>query len=554
MRHFAEQNLAPKYAQLIIAFRYAPPPHLRCSVCKRASVGRWRCAHCVGLRDYCTGCLRQSHANHPFHFVGWWTGQHYRRAWLRDAGVCIQLCPNTGPGECCPANPGLNPDLSALDEKEPKAYGKSGKSAIPTTDMFGFRTLVVAHIDGIHGLGVGFCKCEGHVPEDEQLLRYGGLYPASQDRPSTAFTLQFLEYRHVDDVVCKTTAQAHMRKIRRCTEPDEPRLAPNRYGETLVVSRQYECIKNLVDLGYASQPLQGWKAPPAGGLVWKCVVCPRMTPEFNNLPKAWQDDPEEWRKFVSLAYDGNFSGDHTISRRPGNNVPLFPGTGMFEHPATMEKHMEKAVDNRDLRRMDPSLCHDHRAAAGVGKTRSKVVDIKGIGSWACSRHGCFCAGATNNFTLGESQHPVDKSLSNAFHHTITQQITRVQLLYDIWCRYGVHVRERFRQSGLDWPKFRELLQGVGVWHIYGHVFECLRRFSPGYSPRSGIVDGEILETLWSLLNAILQSCRGMSLAAREEKINTHMNDINYRKIIEMGKTTVLKSFMCLRSLPQSVLS
>lgn len=133
------------------------------------------------------------------------------------------------------------------------------------------------------------------------------------------------------------------------------------------------------------------------------------------------------------------------------------------------------------------------------------------------------------------QHPVDKSLDSAFHQTITEYIARVQLLYDIWCRYGVHVKRRFQHSGLDWPKFRELLQGVGVWHIYGHVFECFRRFSPNYSPRSGIVDGEILETLWSLLNSILQSCRGMSLAAREEKINMHMNDINYRKTVEMGE-------------------
>ena len=131
---------------------------------------------------------------------------------------------------------------------------------------------------------------------------------------------------------------------------------------------------------------------------------------------------------------------------------------------------------------------------------------------------------------------MDRSLSSAFHHTITDQIARAQLLYDIWCRYGVHLRKRFKHSGLDWPKFRELLQGVGVWHIYGHVSECFRRFAPQYSPRSGIVDGEILETLWSLLNSILQSCRGMSLAAREEKINLHMNDINYRKTVEMGKS------------------
>lgn len=144
------------------------------------------------------------------------------------------------------------------------------------------------------------------------------------------------------------------------------------------------------------------------------------------------------------------------------------------------------------------------------------------------------------------QHPVDHSLCKAFGHTVTEQIRRAQLLYDIWCRYGVHLKERFRHSGLEWPEFRELLQGVGVWHIYGHVFECYRRFSPLYSPRAGIVDGEILETLWALLNSILQSCRGMSLAAREEKINMHMNDVNHGKIIRMGKSCRQLTCLCPR--------
>ena len=136
--------------------------------------------------------------------------------------------------------------------------------------------------------------------------------------------------------------------------------------------------------------------------------------------------------------------------------------------------------------------------------------------------------------IKNSQHPVDKGLSNAFKHTITDQITRVQLLYDIWCRYGVHLKERFRHSGLQWPKFRELLQGVGVWHIYGHVFDCFRRFSPSYSPRSGIVDGEILETLWATLEKLASNTRSMSPAHRQEVLDLLMNDMNWKKIIQLG--------------------
>ncbi|VDC00266.1 unnamed protein product [Peniophora sp. CBMAI 1063] len=428
----------------------------------------------------------------------------------------------------------------------PGMVRQAGRSAIPTKDLYGFKTMIIVHSDSIHGIGVAVCRCPGAPTVDQQLLRYGGLFPASPDDPSTAFTLQGLEHRAVDDVVCKTSAQSYMRKLRRCTEPQEPRLAPNRYHELNLVSRQYTAVQNIIDFGFATQTLEDWADPPSGGLVWKCVVCPRKTADFNNLPRKWEVDPEEWRLFVSMCYDGNFSGDHTISRCPGNNVPFFPGTGFFNHPDTVEEHMKHAVDDKALKRIIPDLdkedrpCHQHKAAATVGKNKSRVVDIKGIGSWACSRHGCLCANGTNNFDLGEAAHPVDLSLSTAFEHTITKQIRRVQLLYDIWCRYGVHLRKRFQYSGLEWPEFRELLQGVGVWHIYGHVFECYRRFAPIYSPRAGIVDGEILETLWALLNSILQSCRGMSLAAREEKINMHMNDVNHGKIIRMVETLVRK--------------
>ncbi|VDB85616.1 unnamed protein product [Peniophora sp. CBMAI 1063] len=590
LTQFKERNLGPKYAHLVITFRHAPPPGLRCHRCQKADVARWRCAHCMVKRDFCGPCLRDTHWQNPFHTVGYWTGRHYRRAWLRDAGLAIELCPNAAHGESCPTRPRPSIDFAALDGAAPPSYGsftvessppttddggdcpltsvlnpdatvhlppafgdldegetedlelpgaasndgefqpigdddgyvagtdgegipepdiagvarERGRSSIPTKDIYGYRTLVIVHTDGIHGIGVGFCRCQGSPSDNEQLIKYGGLYPVTPDVPSTAFTLQFLEYRHIDDVVCKTTPQAHMRKIRRATEPEDFRLAPNRYPELLLVDRQFSAIKNLIDFGFASQPLASWKAPPAGGLVWKCVVCPRKTPDFSNIPKAWESNPQEWRKFISLCYDGNFSGDHTISRNPGNNVPLYPGTGMFEHPDIVRAHSAKAVDDKDLRRIYPDL------VCGVA-----------LEQW-------------------DYQDPVDKSLDSAFQQTITTHITRIQLLYDIWCRYGVHLKKRFKHSGLNWPEFREVLQGVGVWHLYGHVPECHRRFSPSYSPRSGIVDGEILETLWSLLNAVLQSCRGMSLAAREEKINIHMNDINYRKIVGMVGTLVRK--------------
>ena len=47
-------------------------------------------------------------------------------------------------------------------------------------------------------------------------------------------------------------------------------------------------------------------------------------------------------------------------------------------------------------------CNKHLAAQVTGKTRDKVTDIKGIGAWACARHGGFLVGGTCNYDLGEA--------------------------------------------------------------------------------------------------------------------------------------------------------
>lgn len=108
---------------------------------------------------------------------------------------------------------------------------------------------------------------------------------------------------------------------------------------------------------------------------------------------------------------------------------------------------------------------------------------------------------------------------------------RLVLGYDIWCQYGVHLLERFRRNPhLSWPEYLEELTGVvGAWHIFAHVRECFGRFSGMYVWGIGIIEMEILETLWSLINMMTEATRSMSRANREETINFYINDMNLKK-------------------------
>lgn len=95
----------------------------------------------------------------------------------------------------------------------------------PRQDARRLRVMLVGDVTHIHGIGVQFCCCPGARPRDEQLLEYG-IYPASQQRPSTGFTLHTLDYLRLDEVECKTAPEAYSRKLRRLTDSHDWRRVP----------------------------------------------------------------------------------------------------------------------------------------------------------------------------------------------------------------------------------------------------------------------------------------------------------------------------------------
>ena len=88
---------------------------------------------------------------------------------------------------------------------------------------------------------------------------------------------------------------------------------------------------------------------------------------------------------------------------------------------------------------------------------------------------------------------------------------------------------------LDWPFPRAPVRAVGVWHIYAHIRKCFARYNPLYVRRIGLIDGKILEVLWSGLNAILNACRSMSLGHRAETINDALNWLNRKKNVNASE-------------------
>ncbi|KZV58883.1 hypothetical protein PENSPDRAFT_566850, partial [Peniophora sp. CONT] len=195
----------------------------------------------------------------------------------------------------------------------------------------GLRIMVLSDVNHVHGLGVQFCACPGARPRDEQLIEYG-VYPASSERPSTGFTLHNLDYLRMDEMECKTTPESYTKKVRRLTDPHDWRSVANRYPETIRCDREYRACLALINHGFAHQVLEVWKDPGAADLVYRCVACPRPTGPFRNMPLGWETSPYAWGYQYAWNIDGNFEAQHTASRAAENNVFLYPGTAMFNHP------------------------------------------------------------------------------------------------------------------------------------------------------------------------------------------------------------------------------
>jgi len=75
-----------------------------------------------------------------------------------------------------------------------------------------------------------------------------------------------------------------------------------------------------------------------------------------------------------------------------------------------------------------------------------------------------------------------------------------------------------------------ILLSISLFHIGGHVWECFSHFSPSFITSTRQVDGEILESLWSVLNEISPSTQNWAtVASHIEMLDDHMGDSNFKK-------------------------
>jgi len=129
---------------------------------------------------------------------------------------------------------------------------------------------------------------------------------------------------------------------------------------------------------------------------------------------------------------------------------------------------------------------------------------------------------------------IDYSVCQALSYTDATEFAL--LIYDICCQWSLHFTERVSKS-----KFLSLCEGinitpaVGKFHLGAHIKECFFLFSLNFMEGSGQVDGEVMETLWAVLNKVSGMTRAMSGYHRQEMLDDYMNDGNWKKFVWSSK-------------------
>ncbi|KIK21570.1 hypothetical protein PISMIDRAFT_103870 [Pisolithus microcarpus 441] len=512
----------------------APPVPRICKICRKDGV--YRCPDCMHQLLLCTNCCRTMHEAHPFHRIQQWTGDFFEDCALHMTGLQLHL--GHGGAPCPSASGNEPPPLSgqsrhatackdgdqAKDDRQDTRPMDDGEwedeDNIPLhlRPPVGSKYLTIVDVTGVHFILVRPCQCLNAASYHMQLFR-AKLCPSMFDKPSTTFTFSVLDDFLRDNVECGTSGMNYYRKLCQVTSNVFPHLVLDRYWELLRVAQQWHLLKLLKWSGFEDNK----NCTKKGDLVLFCMACPQ--PGINVSTNANLD---QWKYTRMVVMDGNFKAEHMHERQPDDQVWLMDGRGFMVTNPPYQAYL-KATPHIT----EKSPCNNHKAINQASVSCGKL-NSTGVGATACTQHGCFYPHSIVDFQKGERQLNMDYSLANALSYNMTS-IDYVLCFYDINCAYMKNLRRHVDSSDLlHIPPSMRIMAGIGMWHVHGHKEECYMRYSPLFIKGSGWVNGEIIETLWSTLNIVSASTRGMTTPYRQELLDFQMNDSNFMKMIRMG--------------------
>ncbi|KAF8221961.1 hypothetical protein L208DRAFT_1325044, partial [Tricholoma matsutake] len=493
-----------------------------CNHCSFNKQAIWRCVNCLLGRTPCRICMWVTHRQNPFHRIESWTGTHFHRAELWEVGTYLLVQHQTDQ-PICNALQFQMEYLETFEDMKDKAEQEPS-----TANALNNSYICVMHTNGIHPLAMVTCQCQGEhrIPLD---LVSSNLLPTSFNKIHTLFTMYVLDHFQLCNLELKASAYQFYQLIQHVTLPMRPGEVVNLYHELRCMSHLWRWMKRLKWAGYGHNQKDPLKPEP-GSLANFCPPCPQVG---INIPENWKDDENRFVfKHVFVA-DGNFKADHVRQKNSDTDIWLWDGAGMAPNQAEYKQFLQDAIEQ-----LTKAPCENKFLAIVNAFLASKACDRTGVAAIACAQHGCYTPNALVDLFWGEQQKNVAFAFLQALKTTRVDPQLGVMLIYDIVCQYIIYLLERI---GPHLSADLTIDQAIGLMHVHGHKDKCFFRYAPSFIPGSGIVAGEILESLWSSLNSIFPTVRTVTLPHRAEMLDNHAMDSNHKKMLGMTAMLCAKS-------------
>ncbi|KIK73054.1 hypothetical protein PAXRUDRAFT_179356, partial [Paxillus rubicundulus Ve08.2h10] len=319
---------------------------------------------------------------------------------------------------------------------------------------------------------------------------------------------------------CKMTAMSFFSKLLRLT----PKGTFDHYRELMQITRPWWYLALLQRSGIGHDGLNSLYFVMGK----QSLFCPACPQPGVNLPDDWEQVYPKWLVKLPYVVDGNFSAQHMKMKIPEDDISLSDGLAYMVDSSAYTDHISRMVEAKDR-----FTCQNHRAINAANASR-KFLRVTGIGATACARHGCFVPHSVVDFQNGEWFMNINYSICQALNHQ-SKGVHSAILAYDAACQWQIHFMKRVQDNiHLQVPEGMDIVAAVGKFHLSSHKLECYPQFSLNFMEGAGLMDGEIIETLWAPLNKIAPSAQAMSAAHREELYDDHILEENWKKMTAIG--------------------
>ncbi|KAG6809103.1 hypothetical protein H0H92_001589 [Tricholoma furcatifolium] len=459
----------------------------KCISCHGIDSGIFQCKDCLTREFYCSDCIVKTHVNVPLHRLQRWNGKFFESSSLYDLGLRVQLGHDGGP--------------CVLPEKGPSEF-------------------IILDLNGAHRVSIDYCGCSPSLLHKRTQILRAQWFPATQDRPRTAFTFSCLKFFHELTLQGKTTVYDFFKTLMRRTDNCQLGEMLCRYQE---FHRSFRIWRHLQMLkrGGRAHDVHGASGTSLGELAVDCPACPHPG---RNLPENWEEAPPiiRWLYTLFLAIDANFK--LRLKNRGLSDTELAPGWAYYVEDSAYQVHLKNYIDQPEI-----NTCQSEHDAIARANTRHLPGHlVSGTGLILCARHALIRRNAVADLTKGENQ--VIYAGRQILHHGLYCSDDTGSVI-SLWGK-NLQTRAADYPDNLTAAANRiEWTALVPRWHIRAHGEECQTEHSLNYEQGVGRTCGEDVECGWSHTNQLSTSTREMGPANRRETLDDHWGGWNWQKIV-----------------------